>query len=545
MSEEKEELRTNKQENQELQEKQPEQENQRQQQQIKQENQQKENQQLEKKKKRPPKRKKQQKKQVSKAGKEKNRQHEILVAGSLLVTLLISVLLYFIYFETYGKTEVLLRSENNRMQNMAQTVQKGDIVSADGVVLATTQKQEDGTEVRAYPMTNVFAHGVGYTIKGGYGIEQSQRAKLLTSHIPFWEQLRNELVGEKTIGDTLYTTYDSQLQQFCYEQLHRRAGAILAVEPKTGKILAMVSGPDYNPNTLADEWDWIVSEGNQQNANLVNRASQGKYPPGSTFKLITLLEYIRENPDTWQDFHYTCSGTYVNDGKQVNCHDGGAHGELDIYKAFALSCNGAFDTMALTLDQQKWQKLAEDFGYNQADSTLDIAYNKSSFHIDTDDSVWARMQLAIGQGTTTVTPLLNLMTYCAVANQGVMMKPYVMDHYRDANGELVEAYAPTVWKNVCSQEEAQLLNTFLVKVITEGTSYLAASGYGQVAGKTGSAQYNTAGDYHAWFCGYAPAEDPQIAVCVLIEGGGSGGAVAAPIAGEIFNYYLGRNLTAY
>jgi penicillin-binding protein A len=469
-----------------------------------------------------------------------SRQHEIKVAGAILVSLLGAMLLYFVYFEVKGKDEVLSSRYNTRQQNMAQLIRKGDIATSDGVVVATTQTREDGTEVRAYPYTNWYAHTVGYSVLGGYGLEDTQKLNLLTSHIDFWTKLKNEFLGVKTQGDTLVTTLDSGLQDFCYRQLDGQSGSITVVEPSTGKILAMVSSPNFDPNTVEEQWSWLTSEENTTQ-NLMNHATQGTYPPGSTFKIITLLEYIRENPDTWQDFHYTCTGTYTNGDYVVNCHDGVAHGELDIYGILGMSCNGAFDTLAQTLDSKKWQKLAEDFGYNQSDrSQVDFPYKTSSFDITSDDSVWQRMQLAIGQGTTTVTPLLNLMMYAAVANDGVMMTPYLVDSYLDADGNLVEQTKPKALRTVCTKDEAELLDEFLTYVITNGTAAAGGSQYARVSGKTGSAQYDSTKNYHAWFCGYGTNDVSEIAVCVMIEKGGAGGTVAAPIAGQIFDYYFSR-----
>ena len=469
-----------------------------------------------------------------------SRQHEIKVAGAILVSLLGAMLLYFVYFEVKGKDEVLSSKYNTRQQNMAQLIRKGDIVTSDGVVVATTQTREDGTEVRAYPYTNWYAHTVGYSVLGGYGLEDTQKLNLLTSHVDFWTKLKNEFLGVKTQGDTLVTTLDSGLQDFCYRQLDGKNGSITVVEPSTGKILAMVSSPNFDPNTVEEQWSWLTSDENTTQ-NLMNHATQGTYPPGSTFKIITLLEYIRENPNTWQDFHYTCTGTYTNGDYVVNCHDGVAHGELDIHGILGMSCNGAFDTIAQTLDAKKWQKLAEDFGYNQNDrSQVDFPYKTSSFDIASDDSVWQRMQLAIGQGTTTVTPLLNLMMYAAVANDGVMMTPYLVDSYLDADGNLVEQTKPKALRTVCTKEEAELLDEFLTYVITNGTAAAGGSQYARVSGKTGSAQYDSTKNYHAWFCGYGTNDVSEIAVCVMIEKGGAGGAVAAPVAGQIFDYYFSR-----
>ena len=463
-------------------------------------------------------------------------QTPIRVVGWMVSLLLAATLVYFLWFEIEGKKDVLVNPLNNRTANMEKVVRKGDIMSSDSVVLATTQNAADGTEYRLYPFNGVFAHTLGYTPLGGMGLESTQKIKLLTCNVNFLTQMRNELVGVKNTGDKLVTTLDYRLSQFCYDQLAGRNGAIIAMEPKTGKVLAMVSSPNFNPNTIREDWSAIISEENTD-ANLVNRASQGAYPPGSTFKLITLLEYIREHPSDWQDFRYTCTGLYEKDGYTMGCH-GVAHGEMDIFGAFAMSCNGAFDTMAESLDAEKWDKTAKEFGYNTSYS-FEFQSRRSSFSAARDDSVPVRMQLAIGQGSTITSPLINLLGYCSVANGGVMMKPYLIDRFVSADGKVVEQAGPEELQRCCTKEEAELLNTFLTRVINEGTAGLARTELAQVAGKTGSAQYSSADDkFHAWFCGYAPAEDPKIAVCVFLERGGQGGDVAAPVAGSIFDYYF-------
>ena len=472
----------------------------------------------------------------------RDRRRDIRIAGALICALIAAALIYFIWFEAAGRWDVIANTYNNRTQNMAQSVIKGNIVTSDGVVIATTQNAwPDGKEYRYYPFKELFCHTVGYAQLGGMGLEGYRKASLLTSSTGLVNRLRNELSGVKNQGDTLITTLDYGLSQYCYDQLGGRNGAIIALEPKTGRIRAMVSTPGFDPNTIEQDWGSIISAENTS-GNLVNRATQGLYAPGSTFKIITLLEYIRENPLTWGDFTYYCTGTYSHDGYTLNCHDGEAHGDVDIFHVLAKSCNGAFDTIAMSLDSEKWQKLAEDFGYNRlinSETRLDYTFRKSSFDIASDDGIWNRMQLAIGQGSTVTTPLLNLLTYCAVANDGVMMKPYMIEGFANARGELVSRTSPSSLGRSISSQEAETLNELLVRVITDGTAGAAASPYAQVAGKTGSAQYaTTVLNYHSWFCGYAPAYDPQIAVCVLIERGGAGGTVAAPVAGNIFNYYF-------
>ncbi len=469
-------------------------------------------------------------------GKTPARGREAAVAGWIILAMFAALLAYFVWFEAVGRESVLVNPLNNRTSNMEQTVVKGSIVSSDGVNLAVTQNAEDGSEYRYYPFPELFCHTIGYAPLGGAGLESSQKILMLTSHISVLEQLRNEFLHIKSPGDTLHVTLNDQLQQYCSDLLAGRNGAIIASDPKTGKILAMVSNPGFNPSTIEEDWSSLISSDNTS-GNLINRGSQGLYPPGSTFKVITLLEYIRENPDTWQDFSYTCNGVFTYGDYAVSCHEGHAHGTVDIYEAMEQSCNGAFITMGMTLDPDKWEQLARDFGYNQK-FDLDVASSQSSFSIGEDSSDWDFIQEAIGQGTTVATPLLNLCIYSAIANGGVMMKPYLVDYYTNADGREIRRTQPSVLLNCISKSDADLLVDFCTKVVSSGSGYQAAANWCQSAGKTGSAQFSsTAGLYHAWFVGFAPAEDPEIAVSVLVEQGGAGGEVAAPIAGSIFNKY--------
>ena len=444
---------------------------------------------------------------------------------------------YFAYFVSFGSEEVIKNPLNNRINNMANIVVRGEIRDRNGETIAHTQTEEDGTETRVYNYGGVFAHPVGYMSRGLTGIESLANLDLLSSHVSFFERLVNEVMERKNVGDNVYTTMDVGLQQFCYQAMGGRKGAIVVSNPKTGEILAMVSTPGYDPNTLDADWAALTSEENQD-ANLLNRATQGQYPPGSTFKILTALEYMRENPDTYQDFTYECDGSMEYGDLVLACHEGHAHGTVDFKGALAQSCNGAFATMGLSLDKEKWADMCEEFGFNQ-ELPIDLLYSKSSFTVDSESTDWDIMQSAIGQGKTMESPIHNLMITSAVANGGTMMAPYIIDHTENADGEVISKASPVQYRTVMTQEEANVLKEDMISVVAEGSGYQAACQYVQVAGKTGSAQYNSTGGMHAWFTGFAPAEDPEIALTVIIEGGGSGGEVAAPVAGSIFNYYFG------
>ena len=186
-------------------------------------------------------------------------------------------------------------------------------------------------------------------------LESACNYDLLTSHEQIVEQLKDGVSGEKSVGDTIVTTLDTRLQKAAYNALDDYRGAVVAIEPKTGKVRAMVSKPDFDPNELDDIWEEINSD--EDNSCLLNRATQGLYPPGSTYKLITALEYIQEHPGSYGDFSYDCTGETVVDSVRISCYEGEEHGEVDLDKAFTKSCNTAFVTLGSTLNLKRFADL--------------------------------------------------------------------------------------------------------------------------------------------------------------------------------------------
>ena len=336
----------------------------------------------------------------------------------------------------------------------------------------------------------------------------------------------------------MVTTLDSRLQQTAYDLLGDRRGAVVVMEPDTGKILAMVSKPEYDPNTVAAQWERLTAD-EQGEARLLNRATQGLYAPGSTFKILTLLEYIREHPDDYENFHFDCDGTYENGEYQIRCYQGEAHGSQDLSQAFANSCNGAFASMGLELDLKQYADLADQLLYNQP-LPLALPYNKSSYSMTEGADTWEVLQTAIGQGKTQVTPIHQLMVTSAIANGGTLMKPYVVDHLENAGGQTIKKFMPSAYGELLSASEAEQLTEYMRQVVETGTGSAVRTDAYTVAGKTGSAEFETGKETHAWFTGFAPAEDPKIAVTVIVEESGSGGRVAAPIARGIFDAYFSR-----
>ena len=198
---------------------------------------------------------------------------------------------YLIYFNTIKSDDFINSPYNTRQDTFADRVVRGKIMSSDGEVLAQTNVSEDGTEERSYPYNNVFAHVVGYDSNGKSGLESEANFQLLSSHEFFLNQIRNEFMGTKNTGDTVVSTLNADLQTTAYNSLGDRRGAVVALEPSTGKILALVSKPDFDPNTISENWNTLVND--ETNSSLLNRATMGQYPPGSTFKVVTALDYFR------------------------------------------------------------------------------------------------------------------------------------------------------------------------------------------------------------------------------------------------------------
>jgi peptidoglycan glycosyltransferase len=425
---------------------------------------------------------------------------------------------------------------NKRQEVLAKKVQKGEILSADGSVLAKTVTDEQGNDTRVYPYHDVFCHIVGRTTNSMTGIEGMQCYPLLTSHANPLEKLTNIFRGEKNTGDTVVTTLDAKLQQAAYDALGSQKGAIVALEPSTGKILAMVSKPAYDPNYVARDWDELLADSNEESA-LVNRATQGLYPPGSTFKLLTAMEYMIENPDTYSDFEYQCHGSDSFSGNVINCYGKEQHGTLNLKSALAKSCNSAFAQIGTTLDISSFRKLTEKFLFNK-NLPVEFEYNKSRFSLTEDSDMGELTQTVMGQGKTMITPLENALITATIANNGTMMTPYVIDHVENDAGQIVTEYSPKSRGKIVDEWVAEKMTKFMQAVVTDGTGASLGSLSYSTAGKTGSAEFDAEGNSHAWFVGFAPADNPQIVVSIVVEGAGTGSQYAVPIAKKMFEEYL-------
>ena len=454
-----------------------------------------------------------------------------------IVILFLCMCVRFGYFIQVESENVINNSYNSARLNLFESrVIRGKILAADGTILAETMVGDDGSETRAYPYKDLYAHVLGYSSLGKSGIESLANYYLLSSHTNPFAKVVRQLADEKSVGDNVITTLNPMLQMVASEALGDRKGAVIALEPDTGKILAMVSKPAFDPNQINEQWESLI-QGDQAEALLLNRATQGLYPPGSTFKIITALQYMREHPGTYHDYRFECDGILEFTNFKIQCYHQNAHGTENFTEAFANSCNGSFAALGQEMDLDGLYALSEQLLFNQ-EQPLSLPYNKSEYRMKSGAPQWEIAQTVIGQGSTLMTPMHNLMLVSSIANGGILMKPYLIDRVENTDGEQVKKFMPEQYGELMVANEARAMKELLEQVVAEGTgSALRTEAY-SAAGKTGSAEFEKNKETHAWFVGFAPAEHPKIAVCVLVEEGGSGGKAAAPIARKMFDAYL-------
>lgn len=451
---------------------------------------------------------------------------------------------YLVYFVAAGSGKILNNPYNTRIELFADKVRRGTIYGCNGEVLAETIAGEDGKDMRYYPYGSLFVHTVGYNSHGKYGIEYSMNYELLSSDISMWEKLINDFKGEKDTGNTVHTTLDAAVQRAAYDALGDYRGAVVALEPDTGRVIAMVSKPDFNPNYISQLWEQLTKTDEDaesgKEAAMLNRATQGLYEPGSVFKIITTLAYMRGHSE-WQDFSYTCKGAYSEGNNKISCYHGKMHGRLDIYKAFAVSCNAAFAKLGSELSAAELLSVCEGLGMNSPITAL-TASAVNRFALAEDAPGYLRLQTMIGQGETQITPLFGAMLAAAVANGGVAMQPYMVETVESPYGRVLKKYEPAVLAEWMSTGETDILETMMLGCVSSGTAYKLKDIEGHAcAGKTGTAE-TQADKPNAWFVGYSMTEGKaDIAICVIVEESGTGGDYAVPVAKAALEAYYSNN----
>ena len=469
-------------------------------------------------------------KQKAKAKRARNK--EFARVTYIFVALFLVLMGYITYFQVARSRDIIRSPYNARQDSYADRVVRGKILDKDGNVLAQTNVSEDGTETREYPYGNMFAHVVGYSVQGKSGLESVENFELLTSNAFFLEKIKNEFQDKKNIGDSVVTTLNLKLQEAAYDALGNYKGAVVVMEPSTGKILAMVSKPDFDPNTVAENWDFLNTD---QDSVLLNRATQGQYAPGSTFKVVTALEYMRENPD-YENYGYNCTGAIEKDGVTIRCYNGHVHGQVGFQDSLAYSCNTSFSNIGLSLDIKNFRETSKELLFNSKLPSV-LPYSKSSFSLEPGAGSADKMMTAMGQGKTQVSPYHMALITSAIANGGTLMKPYLVDSVTNYTGAVIDKNKPEKYKSLMTSEDAAKLKQYMSAVVDYGTASVLSGQSYTAAGKTGTAEYSSDKEKdHSWFIGMTNVDNPELVISVIIESS-DGTAKAVDVAKQVFDAY--------
>lgn len=461
----------------------------------------------------------------------------------MVATIFFSAIFFFMigfyaYFIITDSQNVVNNSYNKRIDSSADTVIRGTIFSKDGEKLAYTDTK--GTEndlsddTREYPYGKVFAHVIGIKNHGKYGLEKLCNYDLLSAQTGPLQKIIDDFANTTEKGCDVYTTLDAKLQEAAYDSLGNNDGAVFAMDPDTGRIYAMTSKPAYDPNTIDEIWDEIAED--PDDSRLLNRATQGKYIPGSIFKIVTTLEYIREN-NNYKDFSYNCNGKAKFDGFSIKCFDGKSHYHEDIKDAFAYSCNSAFSTIGDNININKFSQTAKQLLFN-SNLPLELDYNTSVFPLDENSTQFDITQTSIGQGKTTVSPAHMAMIVSAIANNGVLMKPYVVERVENSSGIAVRQTEDKEYKTLMTKDEAAQLKKYMKAVCEYGTGKVMANADYKAYGKTGTAELDKDDNINSWFVGYAKKGKKKVAIAIVIENTRQGSNSAVNCAKEIFDTYF-------
>ena len=461
----------------------------------------------------------------------KIRKH-IAVAAAFLLALIGIQILYLAKLSVWDGDALAAHPLNTRSALMEQDIRRGRILDREGRVLA----ESSADHVRSYPYGRILAPVTGYQTEryGSVGVEQAAGQALsgVTADAAHAGPLRTLLRADA--GYDVRLTVDAELSEAAWNALGTRRGAVIVMDAATGAVRAMVSSPSFDPAAVEKHWDELTA---REDSPLLNRAAQGLYPPGSTFKTLiadAALEAGVTNPDEV----FTCTGELAI-GSDYVLHEshGEVHGKLHLADALRESCNVTFATLALRLGASGLSSAFERFGIGTelADPELPMA----AAHVP--EMKWLGdgeiAQTGIGQGALLVTPLQMALVADAFANGGKMMQPYLIAQVLTAQGTPLYEASPTVWRTATTAQRAAVIDGYMADVVAAGTGTAADVAGVRVTGKTGTAE-NASGTDHAWFIGSAERGGHKIVMAVIVEEGGFGGRAAAGIARRIIQTYF-------
>lgn len=474
---------------------------------------------------------------VDKDNKKISHNNEMSKVVLTIVIVFVGMFAYMGYFLMVSSKDVVNTSENRHAKLLEKTIKRGSILDRNGNVLAETKSTDNDTSQRVYPYGSLYAHLVGVSSSVyNSGFEVRFGNALVTSNQGYLTKLVNEIKKQKSLGDNIVLTVDTDVQKAADAALSKyERGAAIAMDPDTGEVIAMYSKPGFDPNKISEEFKELNQ---RKDSPFTNRVTMGTYPPGSTFKLITTLGYLRQNNNNIDSYSYTCTGTDEESG--LNCFGKTAHGKETLKESVYHSCN---TSLANVGKQLKLKKFSEDVNSVFIGTGVPYRYGepyKGQFKLKDSDNIKMKAQTFIGQGETLITPLHNAMITCAIANGGYVMQPKILSKIESASGKVISEVKNEKSKEIMTKQETDILSDFMKAVVDKGTAAgkFTSNKY-EVRGKTGSAEINEARDSHAWFTGFAKGNNgKRIVVTVIVEKGGIGGQVATVVARQMYDAYF-------
>lgn len=432
----------------------------------------------------------------------------------IIVTFTIFLMLtgFLLNWTVFNSQKLRAHPTNKRSLLSESMLERGRIFSEDGASLAESVVTDKGAK-RIYPYGAMFANVVGYASfkYGKFGLEASYDNILSPpSEDYFWSS------KGKPKGKDLLTTLNVKIQKKAY-QILKSPGAIVVLDARTGAVKALYSYPSFDPQKLDQNFDKLLRDPKKP---LLNRATSGLYPPGSTFKTVILAKYLDMGGSLEDVYH--APAVYPIGGFRITNYGKKSYGKISVEKAFVYSVNTVFAQIGIKMGADNFLKIARDLGL-ETDLQIGVPVKRGHLPVNLDDKVtlgWA----SVGQADLLVTPLFMAMVAQMVANDGVLVMPSF------AQEKIVKNQSSS--RRIISREAASEVKKAMIEVVEKGTGKAARIKGITVAGKTGTAEVRN-GEPHSWFIGFAPAEDPEIAVCVLVEHGGKGGNIAAKMFAEI------------
>ncbi len=460
----------------------------------------------------------------------------IVTVFALMFTVLIANLTYI---QIIHATDYQNMPSNNHTIAKSEHVQRGAILTSDGVTLAESVEQSDGTYQRSYPQGSLAVHTVGYLSSqyGSSGIESTAN-DVLTGHADYssWQSALMSLAGVKTSGSSVVLTLNSQMQKATESALENYTGAIVVLNPTTGAVLAKASSPTYNYSDVGT----LIQSGSASGA-LLDRTTQARYAPGSTFKTVTLAAAL-ETGTTTLNSTYSAPSSMDIGGAAVTNDNNESWGTLSLLDAYAHSVNTAFGQVGTQVGSTALVRYAEAFGY---DSTLGLDFTSLSSlmpkasEMTTWETAWAACGQPVGEHASPAGPqttvMQNAVIAATIANGGVAMNPYIIDHILSPEGTTTSTTQPTSLGQVISASTASQVKQAMLEVVQNGTGVNARISGVEVAGKTGTAETSSSTS-NSLFIGFAPYDEPTVAISVVIEQtdpNTSVNGVAATIAGKV------------